>query len=119
MEWSPPRRERNLSRFERLNHQFSLSGTGLGYLVQILGVRVAFRFGFQHGDRNIAAVLDIVAQCFELGLQPGNPHRRRAHVDTATRLAEIERHSDDADVFGFDVLQRFGNWTGRHKRFLN
>ena len=55
-------------------------------------------------DRNVAAVLDVVAERLELALESGDAHRRWTHVDAAARLPEIERHADDADLLGFNVL---------------
>ena len=104
MEWSPPSTRGILSGFQGLHHQLGFFRAGLGDFLQILGVGIAFGLGFGQGDRHVAAVLDVVAQGLELGFESGDAHRRRTHVHAAARLAEVERHADDADVFGFDVL---------------
>ena len=44
-------RQRNLSRLQRLDHQFRMLGAGRGNLLQIFGVRVAFFFLFRNRDR--------------------------------------------------------------------
>ncbi len=91
----------DLPGLEGLDHQFGLRGASFRDLGQILGVGVTLGFGLEHGDRNVAAVLDVIAEGFEFAFQPGNAHCRRTHVHAAAGLAKVKRHTDDADVLGF------------------
>ena len=79
-------------------------GAGVGDLLEVFGVRIAFGLGLGQGDGNVADVLHVVAERLELGFEAGDAHRRRTHVHAAARLPKVERHADDADVLGFDVL---------------
>ena len=67
-------------------------------------LRIACRLGFGQRDRDVACILHDVAESLELGFQSGNAHGRGPHVDAAARLAEVERHADDADLLGLNVL---------------
>ena len=95
--------QRNFSGLERLDHQLRMLGAGRGDFLQILRVRVAFFLLFRHGDGDVAAVFDLVAERLEARFESGDADRRRSHVDAAARLAEIERHTDDANFSGRDV----------------
>ena len=48
--------------------------------------------------RDVAAVDDVAPEAGEPLLESGVAERRRAHVDAAPALAEIERRADDRDL---------------------
>jgi hypothetical protein len=108
--------EGDLAEFEGLEHQLGLGFARLSNLFEVLGAGISLGLRFQHGDGDVAGVFDVVAEGLELGFETRHAHGGRAHVDAAARLAEIERHADDSDVLGFDVLQRLGDGTGGHRR---
>jgi hypothetical protein len=54
------------------------------------------RLRLRAGD--VAVILDLVAEASQPLLEPGRPHRRRAHVDPAPPLPEVERGADDRDL---------------------
>ena len=70
----------------------------LGDLRQIASVGGAFRRGFGLSYRDIAKILDMVAEGGEALVQVGYTHGRGTHVYTAAILAEVEGRADDGDV---------------------
>ena len=61
---------------------------------------MAFRRGFGLLHRDIAQILDLIAERGHARIQIGDAHRRGPHIDAAAALAEIERRADDRDVTG-------------------
>src|SRR5215831_5746851 len=101
----PAQHERDFPRFERFEHEVRALGAGGGDFLQIFRVGVAEFFLFGNGDRDVAAVLNDVADGFEAGLEAGDAHGGGAHVDTAARLAEVEGDANDTDLFGGDAAE--------------
>ena len=104
----------NLPGFKGFDYQLRLSSARFRDFIEVLGIGIALRPGFLHRDVDIAAVLNVVTERLELGLKTGNAHGGGSHIHAAARLAEIERHADDADVLGLNILKRFGDGAGGH-----
>ena len=64
---------------------------------------VAFFFLFGNGDRDVAAVIDFMAESFEASFESRDPDSGWPHIDAAAGLAEVERDSDYTDLFAGDV----------------
>ena len=110
----PPKSQGNLPRLERLDDQLRMLGTGGSNLLQILRVRVPFFLLLGNGDRDIAPVLNLVPKLFEPRFKSGDAHRRRPHVDAATRLAKVQRDPNHPNFLGSDV----GGRCDRHREIL-
>jgi ubiquinone/menaquinone biosynthesis C-methylase UbiE len=67
-------------------------------LRQEAGALIAERCRLGDSRLHIAFVPNLVAQALEPLLETGIADRRRAHVDTATALPEVERSPDDRDL---------------------
>jgi hypothetical protein len=48
--------------------------------------------------RDVATVLDLVAERFEARFETGDAHGGGSHIDAAAGLAEVERDTDDTDA---------------------
>src|ERR1700751_3706520 len=60
---------------------------------------------FGHGHCHIAAIFDYMSNRFQACFQAGNTDSRWPHVDAATRLPEIERNTDHANLFRRDAAE--------------
>jgi hypothetical protein len=73
---------------------------GGGDLRQVLGARMALRGSLGLIDRNIAEVLDRIAQGLDALVEAGDAKSGGSHIDAAAALAEIEGSADDGYVGG-------------------
>ena len=108
--------QRQESFVERFLGDLREAAAGFGDFVQILRAlfAVVLLFGLLHGD--VADVLDLVAELLQSRLQAGDAQRRRAHVHAAAALAEVHRHSDDANFLrhaSFVISRVPDEWQGR------
>ena len=60
-------------------------------------MRIASFFLLGNRDRDVASVFDDVAKLLQPHLEAGYAYSGGPHVHTTAGLAEIERHTDDAD----------------------
>ena len=67
---------------------------------EIFCMRIAGLLLLGHRDCHVPGVFDHMTDLFQPRFQSCNPHRRRSHIHAAPRLAEIKRHTDDADLLG-------------------
>src|SRR5262249_3977241 len=71
---------------------------GGGDLLQIFRVLVAYFFLLRDGDRDVATVVDLMAERLEARFEPGDADSGRAHIDATARGAKVERHTDHTDL---------------------
>src|SRR5690348_11874537 len=76
-------------------HELRKMSTGLRDLRKILSFWLSFRMTFRLRHRDVAEILNFVADFAEPGIQIRDANRGRAHVDAATSRTEIERNTDD------------------------
>src|SRR5438309_2200049 len=98
--------QRYFARLEAFENQFGALGTGCGDFLQIFCVGGAFFLLLRDSDRDIAAVLDDVADSLETSFESGDTDGRRTHVDASARLAEVEWDADDTNLLGSDGAER-------------
>ena len=90
-------RERNLPCLQRLDDQLGVLGAGRRDFLQVLRVRVAFLLLLGDSNRNVAAVLHLVAERLQTcspvrrRARPTDPYRRRG----ATGPGQAERRSHE------------------------
>src|SRR6201987_1894984 len=104
----------NGARLEAFENQFRALGTGRGNFLQILGVGGAFLLLLRDCDRDVAAILDDVADSLETSFESGDTDSRRTHVDASARLPEVEWDADDANLLWRDAAERCV-WCWRHE----
>ena len=104
--------QRHLARLQSFQHQVSLLCAGRSDLLQILGVRIAFFFLLGDCDGYIPCVLDNVPQLFKPGLETGNANSGWPHINAAAGLAQVERHTNDADFLRRNIRSGYVSCHG-------
>src|SRR5579863_7817484 len=78
-------------------------GASCGNLFQIFCVRVAFLLLFGDCDGHVPGVFNHMPKRLQSGLEAGYANCGRSHIHAAARLAEVEGHTNDADLTGSDA----------------
>src|SRR5262249_11725394 len=106
----------DLAGFQGLEYEVSLLGAGCSDFLQIFRVRIAFLLLLRNSDSNVPPVFNNMPDLLEPRFEPRNANCRWSHVNTAARLTEIERDTDDTN---FPASDACGSCSRDHHESLS